>query len=114
VVMYPLFDMEDVALFAVFDGHVGKAASLAAIDVVPLQVHVALKLANAEAGGDVRPHDYTAALGQAIRNSDEEMKSCEYEGTTATVVILWRSGSDRYIQAANLGDSTAFLRYCAV
>jgi len=42
---------------------------------------------------------------------DGDLKTFEYEGATGTVVLLWRlPGSGRLVlQAANVGDSTAFL-----
>lgn len=33
----------------------------------------------------------------------------EYEGATGTIVYLWAAGGRRFLQCANLGDSTAFL-----
>ncbi len=32
-------------------------------------------------------------------------------GCTATTVYVWSVGRDRYLQCANVGDSTAFLWY---
>ncbi len=38
------------------------------------------------------------------------MREHEYEGTTATAVLLWTgAGGARYLQAANVGDSRAYL-----
>jgi hypothetical protein len=42
---------------------------------------------------------------------DEKLKEFEYEGTTASTVLIWRVGQHRYVQAANVGDSTAFIMY---
>ena len=41
--------------------------------------------------------------------ADQRLLSYETEGTTATAVLLWKKGSKRYLQSANVGDSTAFL-----
>jgi serine/threonine protein phosphatase PrpC len=37
------------------------------------------------------------------------MREFQYEGTTATTVLLWKLGDERYLQAANVGDSHAYL-----
>jgi len=40
---------------------------------------------------------------------DKALVHCEYVGATATVVYIWRIDGYRYLQAANLGDSAAYL-----
>lgn len=42
---------------------------------------------------------------------DEGLKYFECEGSTATAVYVWAAGGKRFLQAANVGDSTAFLWY---
>ena len=37
------------------------------------------------------------------------MREYDMEGTTATAVLFWRQDGVRYVQTANVGDSTAFL-----
>ncbi len=43
---------------------------------------------------------------------DSAMKEFEFEGTTATAVVVWRTGEsgERFVQAANVGDSSAFIK----
>lgn len=54
--------------------------------------------------------DATELLHLAFMSVDNKMSQFEYEGCTATVVLVWRYGSDRYVQAANAGDSSAFMK----
>ena len=43
--------------------------------------------------------------------TDKELIEFETEGTTATVVLIWKINGKRYLQSANVGDSTPFLMY---
>jgi len=53
--------------------------------------------------------DFAEALHTSFLNADATIAEYQYVGATATVIIVWRSGEDRYLQAANVGDSAAFL-----
>lgn len=44
-------------------------------------------------------------------DTDLQLKEFDTEGTTATAVLIWRVNGVCYLQAANVGDSTAFLKY---
>jgi len=46
---------------------------------------------------------------EAYKSTDAKLKEFEYEGCTSTTVLLWRNNGKRYLQAANVGDSSAFL-----
>jgi len=37
------------------------------------------------------------------------MEKFQYEGCTATIVFVWTVGENKYLQAANVGDSSAYL-----
>lgn len=99
----PLGDKPEHALFCVFDGHGGKEASNAAIGLMPQQI-----MAHMKRLGEPQ-EDATELLHLAFMSVDNKMSQFEYEGCTATVVLVWRYGSDRYVQAANAGDSSAFM-----
>ncbi len=52
----------------------------------------------------------TDIFRQVYLSVDSSLSQYEYEGCTATSVLIWKQGGDRYLQAANVGDSTAFLK----
>lgn len=99
---YPFANNEDLGLFCVFDGHVDKNASQAAAILFPeeLEKHIALQGLS---------DDCSAILRDAFLSTDARMKQFDVEGTTATAVLVWRVNGVRYVQSANVGDSTAFL-----
>lgn len=102
---YPFENDKHKALFCVFDGHAGVGAADAARRTVPGKI---LQLIG-EAGGAAMPTDLSEILPVAFLLADEDMKANDYEGSTATAVMIWQVGKDRYIQAANVGDSRAYL-----
>eukprot|EP01094_Clydonella_sp_ATCC50884_P027429 TRINITY_DN786_c0_g1_i2.p1 TRINITY_DN786_c0_g1~~TRINITY_DN786_c0_g1_i2.p1 ORF type:complete len:406 (-),score=150.89 TRINITY_DN786_c0_g1_i2:602-1660(-) len=102
----PFLDDGDKACFCVFDGHVDKNCAVDCIEVFPQELEEALGVAGPDAT------DLEAVLRESFRSTDERLlhKGHEYEGATATAVYIWRTPSgERYIQVANVGDSTAFL-----
>lgn len=102
---YPFESDKHKALFCVFDGHAGVGAAEAAKRHVPPKI---MQLVS-ESTGAAMPTDLSEILPVAFLLADEDMKTNEYEGTTATAVMIWQVGKDRYIQAANVGDSRAYL-----
>ena len=48
-------------------------------------------------------------LRETFLSTDGRMKEFDMEGATATAVWFWRKDGVRYVQTANVGDSTAFL-----
>jgi serine/threonine protein phosphatase PrpC len=104
ICLCPFDDNLEVAFFAVFDGHVDKNAAIAAKEYFPQEFAQLWKVAE-------RPiTDAGQLLREAMSIVDKKMADFEYEGSTATVVVIWKENGKRYIQAANLGDSTAFLK----
>eukprot|EP01105_Mastigella_eilhardi_P017624 TRINITY_DN4056_c0_g1_i2.p1 TRINITY_DN4056_c0_g1~~TRINITY_DN4056_c0_g1_i2.p1 ORF type:complete len:497 (-),score=101.20 TRINITY_DN4056_c0_g1_i2:51-1541(-) len=99
---YPWNGNKDRALFCVFDGFAGKEASQAAMKLLPKELYKRM-----DAAGEVI--DLTSILCEVFAEVDRQMKSCEYMGSTCTVVVLWRVGGKRLLQAANVGDSSAYL-----
>jgi hypothetical protein len=53
----------------------------------------------------------TTVLHETFSRTDKGLEEFEYEGATVTGVYIWSVGEDRYVQAANVGDSSAFLWY---
>eukprot|EP01087_Luapelamoeba_hula_P000686 TRINITY_DN1050_c0_g2_i1.p1 TRINITY_DN1050_c0_g2~~TRINITY_DN1050_c0_g2_i1.p1 ORF type:complete len:804 (-),score=142.72 TRINITY_DN1050_c0_g2_i1:58-2469(-) len=99
---YPFADNPHVAVFCVFDGHGGKECSTAAIRLVPTELAKWLKHHELK-------KDASNLLHVTFMTVDEIMRVYEYEGCTATVVLVWSFKGKTYVQAANVGDSFAFL-----
>mmetsp|Transcript_2250 Transcript_2250/g.7129 ORF Transcript_2250/g.7129 Transcript_2250/m.7129 type:complete len:911 (+) Transcript_2250:406-3138(+) len=101
---YPFGKDDGVALFGVFDGHVGKYCAQAARERFPAQMQKAL------ADMDLNKcTDLSDVVREVFAATDKDLLEFEYEGCTATGVVIWRSGEDRYLQCGNVGDSHAFL-----
>jgi protein phosphatase PTC1 len=98
--IYPYMKSKQRALFAVFDGHAGRAAADEASALFPKEFNTQLDLCS---------QNVTQAFMSTYAAVDEAMKEYEYMGTTATVVYLWQKEGKKYLQASNVGDSTAFL-----
>jgi len=100
--LFPFNSDPKKGLFCIFDGHAGKECSTAATQVVPEELLKQLE--------NVTEPDITEVLRNTFLNSDQQLINHEFQGCTATVVCVRQVGNDRYLQAANVGDSTAFLK----
>jgi len=90
-------------IFCVFDGHVGAGAANAARDTFPKVFKEQVK-----ACGPI--NDYTRVFIDTYSIVDSQMLEYEYEGTTCTTVYIWQlPDGTRYLQSADVGDSSAFL-----
>eukprot|EP01122_Echinamoeba_exundans_P010408 TRINITY_DN3894_c0_g1_i1.p1 TRINITY_DN3894_c0_g1~~TRINITY_DN3894_c0_g1_i1.p1 ORF type:complete len:842 (+),score=292.02 TRINITY_DN3894_c0_g1_i1:137-2662(+) len=105
ICIHPYEGSNDRALFCVFDGHAGKDAAAAASEKFP---PIFANLVDDAVTDDDSP-TFAEELKKAFLQTDEEMKDYEYEGTTATTVYLWRQGGSRFVQSANVGDSSSVL-----
>lgn len=91
-----------MALLCVFDGHCGKECAEEAVKIFPKEFLQIL--------GDPSKHrDISSVFHQAYLNVDTLLKHHEYIGTTSTTVFIWKYEGKRLLQAANVGDSCAFL-----
>eukprot|EP01117_Protostelium_nocturnum_P000197 TRINITY_DN1026_c0_g1_i1.p1 TRINITY_DN1026_c0_g1~~TRINITY_DN1026_c0_g1_i1.p1 ORF type:complete len:711 (-),score=212.53 TRINITY_DN1026_c0_g1_i1:69-2201(-) len=88
------------AIFSVYDGHAGKNCAETAIQRFPEIFKE--KITEGE--------DQREAFLSTFEQLDNELISFEYEGCTATSLYIWQSGEHRFLQCANVGDSTAFLK----
>jgi serine/threonine protein phosphatase PrpC len=105
ICLYPFRGDTTRALFGVFDGHAGKEAAEDAVALFPKEF--AKQLDNGD--GHNSDVDLTPVFHATFVSVDQAMLQHEYVGATATVLYLWQVNEDRYLQAANVGDSTAFL-----
>jgi protein phosphatase len=92
------------ALFCVFDGHCGRGAADAASTALPDEVSKRLTGVREQLAAAVGAEDM---LRSAFLATDQAISA--EEGCTATAVLMWRDGQgDVCLQAANVGDSSAF------
>jgi len=99
---FPFEGSSDVGLFCVFDGHGGKEASNAATLLFPKEFKKQMKKWGLK-------RDASNLLHTAFLMTDELLTQYQYEGCTATVVVVWKYKNHSYLQAANVGDSFAYL-----
>lgn len=118
VEVVPYTGTSDRALFCVFDGHAGLNAATAAIEIVPESLAEQLKevakqkskAASSSSSSTLVVDDISDELHYAFIEADQRMSEFKYEGCTATVVMVWKNAEGyRFVQAANVGDSTAYL-----
>ena len=100
---YPFNEDENRAVFCIFDGHAGSGASKAATKIVPNEFQKQLSKKKKKI------RDLSEVFHVTFLRSDDQMAEYEYEGCTGTLVCLWRAGNHRYLQSANVGDSSAYL-----
>jgi len=89
--------------FLVLDGHFGTRAAIIAKHRISQRVRdLMARPPESEADGA-----YRDALERLFRETDEVLaQQCE-EGSTCTLVLMWREGDDVLMQCANVGDSFA-------
>jgi len=92
------------ALFCIFDGHADKNAAVAAKKLIPSSLHKEVEEME-------RPYREVRKMFEKVYvQVDKEMSAYEYEGCTCTSVFCWtEKNGDRFIQSANVGDSSAIL-----
>lgn len=100
---------ESWGLFCVFDGHSGKDCAETAARILPGKLQARLEkldLSVVPPGG----LDLSDVLKETFLETDKELLEFEYEGCTCTVVFIYKTqNGHRYMQAANVGDSSACL-----
>jgi serine/threonine protein phosphatase PrpC len=107
---YP-WQNDNWGLFCVMDGHSGKDCAEKASRLIPEYLAKHLKsvdLWNVDpSSGGV---DLSEVLKKTFLDTDKELMEFEYEGATCTVVFVYKTSSGRrYVQGANVGDSSATL-----
>ena len=111
VMVCPVPGYGAIGLLCVFDGHCGKEAAASAKRVAcECLVHVLQQ--RGYDGTSLGPSSMSTVLSALFVALDAALaaQGHEYVGCTATVVLGWKdAGGNVYIQAANVGDSAAFL-----
>ena len=104
---YPLAGCADAAVFVVCDGFAGRECAAAAVAALPDALTNALE---GVAGGVRALRDLAPLWPGVFAAADAALRAHEYVGCTATVLAVWRhADGTRYVQAANVGDSAAWL-----
>ncbi|XP_002970567.2 protein phosphatase 2C 70 isoform X1 [Selaginella moellendorffii] len=105
---WPLRGLQQFGVFCIFDGHGGPAAAEAASRILPQKLSDILTV-EGERIDVLTQCDAAKVLKDAFKETEEAL-NCEYEGCTATVLLLWSSvGQEYFVQCANLGDSSCVL-----
>ncbi|KAJ4795428.1 Protein phosphatase 2C family protein [Rhynchospora pubera] len=105
VTLYPLPGVGKFGLVGVFDGHGGSGAAKTASKAFPENVVKVLSQSGAKEKV-LSSSDASGILQEAFAFTEAQMKHHEYEGCTATVLLIWSGlNEDLFAQCANLGDS---------
>jgi len=100
--VYPFNHSVQQAFFGVFDGFAGRDCAEDATKALPKAL-----ADNIEAVG--LSADLTAIWPKVFADADEALRKHEYVGCTCTSVFVWEFEGERYVQAANVGDSNVYL-----
>eukprot|EP00005_Dracoamoeba_jomungandri_P002833 CAMPEP_0174252486 /NCGR_PEP_ID=MMETSP0439-20130205/1935_1 /TAXON_ID=0 /ORGANISM="Stereomyxa ramosa, Strain Chinc5" /LENGTH=872 /DNA_ID=CAMNT_0015333029 /DNA_START=89 /DNA_END=2707 /DNA_ORIENTATION=+ len=106
----PFFDNPDEGLVVVLDGHVGPNCAQAGKRLMPEEFRKQWEELKAQTTNteDINK-GVKEVLWKTFKNVDAELIEYEYEGATCTSVFIWQNGDKRYLQSANVGDSSSFL-----
>ncbi|KAI5060566.1 hypothetical protein GOP47_0024986 [Adiantum capillus-veneris] len=101
---WPLGGLLEFGVFCIFDGHGGAAAASAASQILRQNLHDMLKV-DSRREEVIRSADAKDVLLDAF-NATEAALEYDYEGCTATVLLVWLDASRViHAQCANVGDS---------
>ncbi|KAK4783120.1 hypothetical protein SAY86_007494 [Trapa natans] len=105
---WPLPGQDQFGIFGVCDGHGGAAAAKSASKIIPEMIATLLS--------DSKNLEKVLSLCDAshiLRDAFYRTEACMehyYEGCTATVLLIWADGSNKFFaQCANVGDSACIL-----
>ncbi|XP_010277921.1 PREDICTED: protein phosphatase 2C 70-like isoform X2 [Nelumbo nucifera] len=105
---WPLPGVEQFGLFGICDGHGGAEASKAASKILPEMVANILSVSE-KRQKVLSLCDASDVLRDAFCQTEASMNH-QYEGCTATVLLVWAHGpEDFFAQCANVGDSACFV-----
>ncbi|KAF0933180.1 hypothetical protein E2562_016129 [Oryza meyeriana var. granulata] len=104
----PLQGVEQFGLFGIFDGHGGDGAARAVSKILP--ENVVTLLSHHETKEKVLSYSDASDVLRYAFNMTEAAIDHEYEGCTATVLLIWfDQNKDCFAQCANLGDSACVM-----
>ncbi|WOL08846.1 protein phosphatase 2C 70 isoform X1 [Canna indica] len=104
----PLAGVQQFGLFGIFDGHGGVGAAKAASRMLP--DNISYMLSHLEKRMKVLSLCDASDILRDAFTWTEEALSHQYEGCTATVLLIWfDNNKELFAQCANVGDSACFL-----
>jgi protein phosphatase len=105
---WPLSGAEQFGLFGICDGHGGASAAISASKIMPETIAGILS-DSSRRERVLSQCDASDVLREAFYHTEECMNHY-YEGCTATVLLVWVDGREKFFaQCANLGDSACIL-----
>ncbi|KAL5701789.1 protein-serine/threonine phosphatase [Ranunculus cassubicifolius] len=108
---WPLQGVEQFGVFGICDGHGGPEAAIVASKMLPEMIASILSIS--ENRKRVLSHgDASDVLRNAFTQTESAMHH-QYEGCTATVLLVWADGQEDFCaQCANVGDSACLVNVC--
>ncbi|EPS74391.1 kinase-associated protein phosphatase 1, partial [Genlisea aurea] len=105
---WPLPGYDQFGLFGIFDGHGGVDAATSVSKLMPEAVAEILS-SSFTREKILRQCDSSDVLREAFRRTEARLAN-QYEGCTATVVLVWRDDQGNFfVQSANVGDSACIV-----
>ncbi|KAJ7954921.1 Protein phosphatase 2C 70 [Quillaja saponaria] len=106
---WPLPGVDQFGLFVVCDGHGGDGAARSASKLLPEMVASILS-DSLKRERVLSLCDASDVLKDAFSQAEESMNQHHYEGCTATVLLVWADGNEKFFaQCANVGDSSCVM-----
>ncbi|XP_010492983.1 PREDICTED: protein phosphatase 2C 70-like [Camelina sativa] len=106
---WPLPGANKFGLFCVCDGHGGAEAAQTAIKIIPETLANILS-DSLRKEKVLSQRDASDVLRDVLANTEARMDDYQYEGCTATVLLVWKDDEGNFFaQCANLGDSACVI-----
>ncbi|EOA19706.1 hypothetical protein CARUB_v10003567mg [Capsella rubella] len=106
---WPLPGVNKFGLFCVCDGHGGVGAAQTAIKIIP-EVLANILSDTLRKEKVLSQMDASDVLRDVLAKTEARMDDHQYEGCTATVLLVWKDGKGNFFaQCANLGDSACVI-----
>ncbi|KAM7259509.1 hypothetical protein ACFE04_015250 [Oxalis oulophora] len=106
---WPLSGTDQFGLFGVCDGHGGAAAAKTASKILP-EVVASILSDSLMRERVLSKYDASEILRDAFTQTEARMEQYQYEGCTATLLLVWVDGARNfYAQCANVGDSACVI-----
>eukprot|EP00268_Persea_americana_P038762 TRINITY_DN3838_c0_g2_i2.p1 TRINITY_DN3838_c0_g2~~TRINITY_DN3838_c0_g2_i2.p1 ORF type:complete len:692 (-),score=135.18 TRINITY_DN3838_c0_g2_i2:52-2127(-) len=106
---WPLPGVEQFGLFCIFDGHGGANAAKTASKSLP-KIVADILLISERREKVLSLYDASEVLRDAFAQTEAAMNEHQYEGCTATVLLVWADRHEEFFaQCANVGDSACVI-----